>query len=59
MRGLLFISLLLGLGYVAYLQMTKIKEHDLDKAETQIDQTREQVNELLEQHRQQIQNLPE
>lgn len=60
MKGLLFISMLLAMIYVAYLQMQQVKEHDLDQVETEVDKNREQLNQSLEQHRESIErNLPE
>lgn len=60
MKGLLFISMLLAMIYVVYLQMQQVKEHDIDKVETEVDKTREQLNQSLEQHRESIErNLPE
>lgn len=55
MRGLLFIGLLLGLVYVAYLQMSKVKEHDLDKVDTQIEETRVQVEAMIEENQRKFQ----
>lgn len=57
MRGLLFIGMLLALGIVAYLQMSQVKEHDMEKAETQIDQTREQVKKTLQEQEKRLREL--
>ncbi len=57
MRGLLFIGVLLALGIVAYLQMSQVKDHDMEKAETQIDQTREQVRKTLQEQRERLKEL--
>ena len=60
MKGLLYLSLLLGMIYVVYLQMQQVKEHDLDQVETKVDQTREQFNQSLEKHRESIErNMPQ
>jgi len=48
MRGMLFISFLLGMFYLIYLQMEDGKQHDLDKAQNQVEQVQEEVDQILE-----------
>jgi len=56
MRGILFISAILAMGYVAYLQMNSAKEHDLDKAQNRVDQTEAEVNKIMNDYEKKLDN---
>lgn len=54
-RAALFVALLLGMAYVVFFQAEKAKQHDLDKAQNQIDQTREQVKKTVDDYQDKLQ----
>jgi len=54
MRAIFFIGSLLAMGYVAYLQMSAVKEHDLDKVENRVTETKQEVDKILSDYEEQL-----
>ncbi len=46
-RAAIFIALLLGMAYVVFFQAETVKEHDMDKAKNEIQQTHDEVDKMV------------
>lgn len=54
MRAIFFIGTILAMTYVAYLQMNSVKEHDLDKAENRVTETKQEVDKIISDYEEQL-----
>ena len=54
MRAIFFIGTLLAMGYVAYLQMSAVKEHELDEVENRITETTQEVEKIFDDYEERL-----